>query len=541
MRLRRLIGWVVVLAAAAGAQNGGDAPPGQTAMVPMRDGVKLATDVYLPAGDGPWPVILARTPYSRKAGQGLAKGFTSAGYAVVAQDVRGRFDSEGENKPFLFDGWGAHQDGFDTCQWICAQPWCNGRIGTTGGSALGITQVLTAGANPPGVVAQHISVCTGSLYHHAAYIGGAYCQALVDGWVTATRFDAEALPLMQSHTCYDDYWRGLDSSTRVEKIDLPAIFVGGWYDVFTQGTIDAFRWRQERGAPGARGQQKLIMGPWGHGISPKIGELAYPGYNQVPGRLNEQTWFGYWLKGQETGVKDAPAVTYYLMGDPTEPTAPGNVWKTSDVWPPKHTPTAFYLHRDGALATTAPAAGDAPLAYTYDPASPVPTRGGNNLTIPAGPRDQREVEERPDVLRFTSQPLVDPVTITGPILARLWVASSAIDTDFTVKLCDVYPDGRSMLVIDGIRRMKHRNTFEKDELLTPGQVYEIIVDCWSTALVFNTGHRIRIDVSSSNSPKWQANPNTGKAWGDPEKVKADNTVYLDPARPSQVILPVVAE
>ncbi|MBI2297690.1 MAG: CocE/NonD family hydrolase [Armatimonadetes bacterium] len=538
MRLRRLCWWVTVLAAAAGAQN---APRQQTVMVPMRDGVKLATEVFLPQGDGPWPVILARTPYSRKAGQGIAAGLNLAGYAVVAQDVRGRFDSEGENKPFMFDGWGKQQDGYDACQWIVAQTWCNGMIGTWGGSALGITQVLTAGANPPGVAAQHISVCTGSLYHHAAYIGGAYCQALVDGWVAGNKFDAEALELMRTHTTYDDYWRGLDSSTRVEGINLPAIFLGGWYDVFTQGTIDAFQWRQERGAPGARGQQKLIMGPWGHGITPKIGDLSYPNSGKAPGPLNELAWFGYWLKGQDTGVKDAPAVTYYLMGDPTDPTSPGNVWKTSDVWPPKHTPTALFLHRDGALSATAPAAGDEPLRYTYAPANPVPTRGGNNLNLPAGPRDQRDVEGRPDVLTFTGAPLTDPLTITGPILAKLWVASSAVDTDFTVKLTDVYPDGRSMLVIDGIRRMKHRNTFEQDELLTPGEVYPITVDCWSTALVFSTGHRIRIDVSSSNSPKWQPNPNTGKPFGDLEKVKADNTVYLYGARPSHVVLPVVTE
>lgn len=512
-------------------------PSGPTQMVPMRDGTLLATDVHKPEGEGPWPVVLLRTPYGRAGAASL--DYVRRGYVVVAQDVRGRFESEGENLPFLFDGWSEHQDGIDTINWVAAQPWCNGKIATAGGSALGITQVLTAAAQPEHVVCQAITVACGSLYHDAVHIGGGYSLALFEDWTKGAGFDPRALELMQEHSCYDDWWRKLDANARAELVNLPGLFVGGWYDIFTQGTIDAFLARQTRGGPGARGRRKLLMGPWPHGKRREVGELTYPANALLPpGPISESQWIEYWLKGADNGVDKLPAVTWYVMGACGEPEAPGNEWRTADVWPPAGmTPTPYYLHSDGTLDRE-PADG-APLTYTYDPTAPVPTRGGNNLTIPAGPMDQREVENRADVLLFTSAPLTEPLEITGPIKARLWVSSSAVDTDFTVKLTDVYPDGRSMLVIDGIRRMRHRNSFEREELMTPGTVYEVEVDLWSTSLIFNAGHRIRVAVSSSNYRRFGANRNTGKGWNDPETVQADNTLHLDRARPSQILLPVM--
>jgi putative CocE/NonD family hydrolase len=229
------------------------------------------------------------------------------------------------------------------------------------------------------------------------------------------------------------------------------------------------------------------------------------------------------------------------MGDIGEPGAPGNLWRQAATWPPPSTATPAYLASDGTLSFQRPAAGAAPRSFTYDPSNPVPTRGGQNLTIPAGPMDQRPVENRPDVLLFTSPALDKPVEITGRVRAKLWVSSDAPDTDFTVKLTDVYPDGRSMLLLDGIRRMRFRNGFEKPELMKPGSVYPITVDLWSTSMIINKGHRIRIAVSSSNYPRFDANPNNGQpSWaGGPVRV-AHNTVYLDASRPSQVILPVVS-
>ncbi len=510
----------------------------QSLMLPMRDGVRLATDVYRPTGTGRWPTLLMRTPYGKSA-KFPVEFLLRVGIAVVVQDSRGRFASEGENLPFLFDGWGPQQDGCDIIAWIAAQPWSDGKIATYGGSALGITQILTAAAAPEHLVCQSISVAYGSAYHHAAYVGGALNKSLVEGWLTGNRFDPKALALFREHDTYDDWWQRLDADSRADQVRVPGRFQGGWYDVFCQGTIDAFCARQERGGPGAKGTQKLVMGPWPHGQNVKVGELTYPdNARRAPTAISDEAWLGHYLKGVASGVAQAPAVHYYTMGAIGEPGAPGNEWHTASAWPVPARPTAWHLGTDGQLTAAPPTAGQGPLTWRYDPSQPVPTRGGCNLTLPAGPMDQRPVEQRPDVLVFTSEPLAQPLEVTGRLTARLFVSTSAPDTDFTVKLSDVYPDGRSMLVADGIRRLRFRNGFVRAEPAQPGQVYEIEVDLWSTSLVFNQGHRLRVAVSSSNYPKYAANPNTGHK-GEDGRQPADNRVYCEQARPSRLMLPVV--
>ena len=511
-------------------------------MVPMRDGVKLATDIHLPDGDGPWPVLLSRTPYDKNGSGGAAR--VRRGYAVVKQDFRGRFASEGEiDLPFFNDGWGELQDGYDTIEWIAKQPWCNGKVGTAGGSALGITQIMTAGARPPSLVCQSIHVACGSLYHHAAWQGGIFRKALVEGGLTGNRFHSDCLDLMIEHPNYDDFWAQVDASTRSEVVNVPGFFHGGWFDVFNQGTIDAFTWRQYNGGEGARGRQKLLMGPWVHGRNRKPGELQFPANAvRVPKEGSEMRWFDYWLKGERNGIMDEPAVIYYVMGDVDDPRAPGNEWRSSDAWPILCEKRPYYLHFDGSLSPNKPPPDGEPRTYRYDPKKPVPTRGGCNLNLPKGTFDQRKVERRKDVLLYTTPPLREPVEITGRIKAILWAVSSCKDTDFMVKLTDVYPDGRSMLVLDGAIRARHRSSFEKDELLTPGEVYRFEIDLWSTSLIFNRGHRIRVAVSSSNHPRFDPNPNTGDAFrANKRTVVAENTIYHDAGRPSQVLLPVVAE
>jgi putative CocE/NonD family hydrolase len=347
---------------------------------------------------------------------------------------------------------------------------------------------------------------------------------------------------MRAHPTFDDYWRAWDANARAEQVTVPAVFVGGWYDIFQQGTIDAFAARQERGGEGARGRTKLIMGPWTHGVGrSQAGELSYPdNAARAPGVLNEANWLLHWLKGVDNAVEQAPAVTYYTMGAAGEPGAPGNEWRQVERWPVPATATTYYLQPDGTLATDVPPNTGQPREYAYDPANPVPTRGGNNLTIPAGPMDQRPVEGRADVLVFTTEPLAAPIEVTGPLTARLWVSSSAPDTDFTVKLTDVYPDGRSMLVADGVRRMRFRNGFERAEPMTAGQVYPVTITFGSTSLVFNKGHRVRVAISSSNAPRFEPNANTGAPWSAGQATQvARNTVYVDRDRPSQVVLPVV--
>jgi putative CocE/NonD family hydrolase len=507
----------------------------------MRDGTRLKTDVYLPAKTGRYPVVLARSPYNRALGAGLAPEFVKRGYAFVIQNTRGRFGSEGENIAFDFDGWmGGKEDGYDTVAWILKQPWCNGKIGTWGASALGMTQILLAGSAPP--VLDCMYVVVGAPYSDVVYNGGAFREALIVDWLRASQFSPNNLKLLAGHYEKDAFWRERDMETRWSKANAPAVHLGGWFDIFTQGTIDDFVGMQNRGGPKARGHQYLVMGPWVHATNrANVGDLTFPANAQsVPQNVGDQwVWYDHWLKGEKNAAEKWPAVTYYVMGDVNDPRAPGNEWRTASAWPIPSQPTSYYFTDRKTITTEKPGSG-APLSYTYDPKNPVPTVGGNNLGLPPGPFDQKKVESRPDVLVFTSEPLTRPVEVTGRVRAKLWISSDAPDTDFTVKLCDVYPDGRSFNICDGILRARYRNSLSHAEALKPGEIYPIDVDLWSTSIVFNKGHRIRAQVSSSDSRAYDVNPNTGQPFreGGPTRI-AHNSVYADRLHPSRLLLPVV--
>jgi hypothetical protein len=514
----------------------------QTVMIPMRDGTRLATDIYKPHGDGPFPVVLSRTPYSRTKSGKDGSGFTRDGYAFVMQDMRGRFDSEGENLPFIGCGWGEHQDGVDTVAWLKKQPWCNGSIGTIGGSALGITQNFLAGAAPDGLRAQYLSVAAANLYSDASYIGGAFRKADVENWVTGNKYDPRALDVMRAHLSYDDYWRTLDTTLKFERMNVPAVHIGGWFDMFAQATLNEFVGRQHAGASGARGAQKLIMGPWTHGIGHMpAGELQFPNATKVPASYDAGRWFAHYLGGIDNGVEKEPAVTYYVMGDTQTSGAPGNEWRHADDWPVPSTETAAYFTRGGVLTLHPPAVGDETFVeYVFEPTNPCPTVGGNNLTLARGPMNQNSVESRSDVVVFTSAPLTDPVEVTGRVKATVYIASSAVDTDLSVRMCDVYPDGKSYLIAEGIQRLRYRHSVERPECLTPGKIEKVTVDCWSTSIIFNRGHRIRATVTSSNYPRFDVNPGTGEPWADSgAKVKQTNRIYCDEAHASRMLLPMV--
>ena len=514
----------------------------ETVMLPMSDGVKLATDVFLPPGAGPFPVVFSRTPYSRTAAAPAALLALARGHACVFQDMRGRFDSEGENVPFIGCGWEPPRDGAETMAWILKQKWCNGRVGTFGPSALGITQNLLAGAVPPGLAAQYIQVAAANLYADAAYVGGAFRKEQFEGWIRSNKFDPKVFDLFRTHVTYDEYWRRFDSTIKHSVMNVPAVHVGGWFDTFCQGTIDSFVGRQYHGAEGAKGKQKLVMGPWGHGFggSGKVGDLTFP-RGAFPKQYDVIRWFDCLLKGEDNGILKEPAVAYYAMGDVETPGALGNEWRYSDVWPIPCTETAYYFTKDGGLVLTKPAAaGPSYREYAFDPADPCPTLGGRNLNIAKGPMNQNPIEGRPDVLLFTAEPLAEPVEVTGRIWAKLWVSSSAADTDLSVRFSDVYPDGRSFLMADGILRLRCRESVSKPTPLVPGQLYEVAVDCWSTSIVVNKGHRLRCTVTSSNHPRFDVNPGTGKPeFESPEKVKQTNRIFCDAAHPSRIILPVV--
>jgi hypothetical protein len=523
------------------------APSKQTVMVVMRDGTHLATDVWLPAGVGPWPVALARTPYDKSAvrqfGTNLSPPFLlNNGIALVVQDMRGRWASEGEAWPFLSDAWGEQQDGADTLAWIRRQSWSNGRVATIGGSSLGVAQLHLAGARPEGLVGQYIVVAPLSPYHYIVYPKGVFRKSLVEQLLVESEWPSDVLPLFRAHPTYDDFWRGLDLGTRAEEVRWPIVHVGGWFDLFPQGTIDTFTQLQERGGEGARGQQRLIIGPWTHNglFSRRAGDLLFPANAGFPaGAPSEFAWVNFWLKGQPPIPATEPVVRYYLMGDVDDPAAPGNTWRTSDRWPPPSRPLTLYFAANGGLEAQAPAAATT-RAYDYDPANPVPSIGGQELYVPPGPRDQRSVEVRGDVLVFSTPPLAAPIQVTGRVRVRIYAASSARDTDFTAKLCDVYPDGRSMLLLDGIVRARHALSLSEPAGIIPGQRYAYDIDLGSTSIVFNRGHHIRVAISSSNAPRFEPNPNTWPISGPTSvSVVARQTITLGGAEASHIVLPEI--
>jgi hypothetical protein len=486
-------------------------------------------------------VLLTRTPYNKSNGAGTGEDGARHGYVTVIQDTRGRFASEGDNLAFEADGWAEHWDGYDTVQWILSQPWCNGKIGTFGGSAGAITQMLLAGSGTSNVLSQHLTVGAPSLYFDVVYSGGVFRKSLVEDWLRISAFSPEALKLWTSHPNYDQYWQARELTHRYEKVNAAAVHIGGYFDIFAQGTIDAFVGYQEQGGQKARGRQKLIMGPWAHAVfNEKAGDLVFPNGKTPPNNVRDQwRWFDHTLRDVDNGINREPAVTYYVMGDTSDTTAPGNTWRTANQWPPvAATPTPFYLWADRTVSRTTPGAGQ-PLRYDYDPTNPGPTVGGAQLTIPAGPKDQRSIESRADVLVFTSDPLREPLEVTGRVRAKLWVSSDAPDTDFFVRLCDVYPDGRSFNICEGRLRARFHESYSAEKLLKPGEVYPLDLDLWSTSIVFNKGHCLRVHVTSSSAPGSDPNPNTGAPFrSSPATRVASNTVYCDASHPSHVLLPL---
>ena len=536
-------------------------------MIPMHDGTQLAANIFRPKEGGPFPVILQRTPYGKMNEQsGEAKHYCAAGYVVVAQDCRGRGSSKGQWDPFRYDC----DDGFDTQEWVGRQPWCNGHIGTSGGSYVGWTQWSAASRGSRFLTCMAPVVPFSDSYHEIAYLGGAFQLSLAFGWgagvgglnLGATKLPEafKYLPLKSwdeqgdkrvtflrdwiAHPTYDDYWRARGVDGRYDQVSVPALNIGGWYDIFSKPTFDhVANVRHSSTNHFVRRNQFVVMGPWGHGVGGrKLGDLDFgSGATLDVGKLQFQ-WFEYWLKNKETGVQDWPAVRLFVMGE--------NVWRNEAEWPLARTQfTPWYLHSagkaatrngDGALSAASPEAEPADQ-FTYDSANPVPTKGGNNLVgTPAGPFEQSAVEDRPDVLVFTSAPLEKAVEVTGPVKVLLHAASSARDTDFTAKLVDVHPDGKAYNLCDGIRRARYRESSTQPTLIEPGKTYRYEIDLWVTSNLFQPGHRIRLEISSSNFPRFDRNPNTGHDFGaDAELAKARQTVLHDREHPSHVLLPII--
>jgi uncharacterized protein len=501
-------------------------------MVPMRDGIKLATTVYEPEGDGPWPIVLIRTPYGRTTQSIGNEKWTARGFAMVVQDCRGTGQSEGENRPFMSD----HLDGFDAVEWLAKQPWSNGKVGMYGVSAMGITSNLAAIMHPPHLVATFVMLARASIYYQSAYLGGVFRKELNEPWLKRQKAEWMIAELFK-HNVYDGFFDIAEMPKHWHEIQVPVYNYGGWYDIFAQGNIDNFVGLQAQGGGLAAGNQKLMMGPWGHG---KLEEVSYP-TNSVVNPLDEALrWFDYWLKGKDNGIMDEPPVRYYVMGDVSDPKAPGNEWRTSASWPVPSKTTSYFLGPAGTLAEKLPAQAESTDSYRYDPKNPVTTIGGGNLTLKKGPMDQRAAGDRKDILKYSTAALSAPVEVSGHVTVELWAESDGPDTDWMAKLVDVYPDGTERLVLDSAFRARFREGFDHEVFMKKGEVYKFTLDMWSTSLIFNKGHRIAVHITSSNDPRFDPNPNTGKPMrADDETRVATNTIHHDRPHPSRILLPVV--
>ena len=525
--------------AARGARPDKVAEGAREVMAEMRDGVELAGNLYLPAGDGPFPCVVQRTPYGKDAMFANPAGttkYTDAGYAYLVQDVRGKGRSEGFYQAFIDDAF----DGYDTVEWMAKQDWCNGSIGITGASAMGYTSLLAATMNPPHLKAAFVVVAPSSRLT-GSYIGGAFKQKDSGDWSRGQGIAEEVIAQNAANYPDSSYWSRTEIGEHRQYIDIPIYNYGGWYDIFNEGNVRNFMFLQHQGAEGARGNQKLEMGPFGHG--PLSGDLEYPNGGGLQGNPEEVRWFDYWLKGEDNGIMDEPPVKAYMMASARK----GNVseknrWMTFGDWPPAPAETSYFLHADGSLSTAKPRADGGKITYAFDPANPVSSIGGANLTFARGPMDQRPIGEREDYLRFQTAPLEQDVVVAGPITMDLWAATDGPDTDFVVKLVDVYPDGYEAIVLDSAIRTRYRNGRMPDEvaMMSPGNPELLSIDMWDTALTFEKGHRIAVHVTSSNFPRIDVNPNTGENPGPGVEGRvARNTIYMAPGTASAIRLPIL--
>lgn len=508
-------------------------------MLPMPDGVALSTAIYRPAGDGPFATLFIRTPYGRgdaTDGNALAE----LGIAVVIQDARGRFDSEGIYNAFR----DARADGQATLDWIVAQAWSNGRVATYGGSALGIAQYMLAPGANAGLVCQWVEVGTPNTYN-AMYENGLYRAEIADNWLSETGAP-HMIDQIRNHPTPDSWWDVTNITREFDTVNVAAFHIGGYYDIFVNGTIAAFLGYQNE-SQGA-GRQHLVLGPWTHGLyTSEVGELVIP---EAERAFQEELflWLDACLLDGASGLGtvddlDAlPAVYYFTIGA-SEPDAPGNQWRTAETWPPADaTATPLYLQPGGQLAWEVSSTDEIGTTFQYDPTNPAPTVCGPLLTLEAGACDQRSVEAREDVLVYTLPVLDAPLEVTGNLTANIWMSTDVPDTDIVVRVTDVYPDGTSLLVVDSAMRARYHASpdFTSETFLNFNEPVLLSFDLGPTSYIFNSGHQIRISITSSNVPRFAPNPNTGAmflAEGEQGQVATTNILH-DADYPSSVILPI---
>jgi putative CocE/NonD family hydrolase len=542
----------------------------ETVSVEMRDGIKLATDIYRDDSVKSAPVVLMRTPYDRTRAKGTAEKFAKAGYVAVMQDCRGTRASEGVIAPYNNEG----QDGYDTIEWISRQPWCSGRVGMTGGSYVGAVQWQAAVEMPPGLSAIAPQATWSSFYRNL-YLGGAVRLSLIAGWIAGNTAKPEGakpadmntalmkLPLSDvdeaigwpmpwldaylTHPEPNGFWTRLDLTPRLPDLTLPVLHLVGYYDFFSRESVDNFVVMQKQARDeNTRRQQRLILGPWDHGSvgKTKVAEMEFGPEAAVDPAALQLDWFDRHLKQDSVAqAKPFPPVRFFSMGD--------NVWHEAQTWPPEgYTPTAFHLRSDGKantrsgggrLTREAPIQAEPPDTFRADPANPVPacpvTEGRPLKAAVWGPVDQSANEDREDVLVYTGETLAEPVSFAGNIEAKLHVSADTQDADWAVKLVDVHPDGFAQNLATGILRARYRNSLLKPTPLKPGEVVELTVDLGPCAATVAKGHKLRVDICGSLFPLYDRNPNTGEGPFGSKTAVATEKVHHSPGALSRLVLP----
>lgn len=515
-------------------------------MVTMRDGVRLSVYLYTPEGEGPWPVIFEqryaslRAKGTRESAATLARG----GYVVALVNYRGTHLSEGKWVGYRAMQFGELRDGYDVCEWLAVQPWSTGKVGTFGSSQGGYAQNYLAVTQPPHLVCQYM-VDTGlSLFHEGYRIGGATKPERFKSLAEVCRDPRDNGDLLDEwfrHPTYDDYWAAEDCTAHFGKMDVPCFTIGSWYDFMNQGSIASFIGREHEGGPRSRGKQWLLIGPWLHGRSnkgTKNGELDYPANAVWETDAHMLRWFDHWLKGIENGVTGDPKVRWYAMGAVGEAGAPGNEWREAADFPPAAEMTPMFLQEGGELKPEPTTKAGSSTSYVSDPRHP--------MQIPAGgfpgAKDARAFEEQAEVRTFTTDPLGEAVEWTGRVQAELYLSSTAKDTDVIVRVSDVYPDGRSILIIDYPQRVRYREGFDREVLMEPGKVYPVKFPVGWISQIFARGHRIRVTVASTGAPYYEPNPQNGKPLTrefPDDAVVATNTIHHSADQASRILVPLV--
>lgn len=510
--------------------------PDQVIEIPMRDGTKLPANVFLPHGilKKKFPCALVRHPLGKDALDPVWLRLVEAGYALVVQSTRSCCDETGKTIPYVADGWSEEHrlaDGYDTVQWIAFADFCNGAVSTVGASATGITEMLLAPAAPPNLCCQFIEMAPPSMYQYAIFPGGEFRKEQVEGWLQIHRRHPSVISWIRGKSSYDSFWGHFNSLEYADQVRVPQVHVGGWFDIFLQGTIDAFSAAQQHSQSEVRQKHKLIVGPWGHRwrASSKLGDFVLKPEQLVPPiEITHKRWLDFHVKGEKNGVEKAPAVQYYVMGPFDGSASKGNCWKSADSWPPPGAEyTNFYLSADAQLSTAE--TDMEPAAVSFDTKQPVPSVGGRNLFIPDGPKDLQELSRRKDVLFYSSKPLEDDIEVTGRVWANAYVSCLERERDVCLRLLDIWPTGQQFLVAEGVTHVQPRSA---NEVKTSGPKL-VIVDLWTTSMVFAKGHKIGLMISASNYPAYDM------AFGENEEQGVAFSLHSTKKNPSSLALPIM--